>query len=207
MQKTDGLSEIFRSAGSSVNLSGTLDLSKIQVQLPELPQMNLEELLGDLDLTVSPEGFLPLAESLTEGYAEYAAAHPEADYSALAQQFGQYLGTPKAQEIGRRNISEIIQSGGGMSVTMEQLQAVVKEIAKGYGKFIVENGYQDPSKFDEDLAEYMQTEEAKAILNRYANEILQVLQVMFRLPQNSFRSFQRAHGSGHSSLCGGKRAG
>lgn len=44
-----------------------LDLSKIQVQLPELPQMNLEELLGDLDLTVSPEGFLPLAESLTEG--------------------------------------------------------------------------------------------------------------------------------------------
>ena len=77
--------------------------------------MNLEELLGDLDLTVSPEGFLPLAESLTEGYAEYAAAHPEADYSALAQQFGQYLGTPKAQEIIRRNISEIIQSGGGMS--------------------------------------------------------------------------------------------
>ncbi|MCB6803903.1 hypothetical protein, partial [Enterocloster bolteae] len=70
MQKTDGLSEIFRSAGSSVNLSGMLDLSKIQVQLPELPQMNLEELLGDLDLTVSPEGFLPLAESLTEGYAE-----------------------------------------------------------------------------------------------------------------------------------------
>lgn len=107
-----------------------LDLSKIQVQLPELPQMNLEELLGDLDLTVSPEGFLPLAESLTEGYAEYAAAHPEADYSALAQQFGQYLGTPKAQEIIRRNISEIIQSGGGMSVTMEQLQAMVKEIAK-----------------------------------------------------------------------------
>ena len=171
MQKTDGLSEIFRSAGSSVNLSGMLDLSKIQVQLPELPQMNLEELLGDLDLTVSPEGFLPLAESLTEGYAEYAAAHPEADYSALAQQFGQYLGTPKAQEIIRRNISEIIQSGGGMSVTMEQLQAMVKEIAKGYGKFIVENGYQDPSKFDEYLAEYMQTEEAKAILNRYANEI------------------------------------
>lgn len=171
MQKTDGLSEIFRSAGSSVNLSGMLDLSKIQVQLPELPQMNLEELLGDLDLTVSPEGFLPLAESLTEGYAEYAAAHPEADYSALAQQFGQYLGTPKAQEIIRRNISEIIQSGGGMSVTMEQLQAMVKEIAEGYGKFIVENGYQDPSKFDEYLAEYMQTEEAKAILNRYANEI------------------------------------
>lgn len=73
---------------------------------------------------------MPLAESLTEGYAEYAAAHPEADYSALAQQFGQYLGTPKAQEIIRRNISEIIQSGGGMSVTMEQLQAMVKEIAK-----------------------------------------------------------------------------
>ena len=133
--------------------------------------VNMDELLGDLDLTVSPEGFLPLAESLTEGYAEYAAAHPEADYSALAQQFGQYLGTPKAQEIIRRNISEIIQSGGGMSVTMEQLQAMVKEIAKGYGKFIVENGYQDPSKFDEYLAEYMQTEEAKAILNRYANEI------------------------------------
>ena len=188
MQKTDGLSEIFRSAGSSVNLSGMLDLSKIQVQLPELPQMNLEELLGDLDLTVSPEGFLPLAESLTEGYAEYAAAHPEADYSALAQQFGQYLGTPKAQEIIRRNISEIIQSGGGMSVTMEQLQAMVKEIAEGYGKFIVqitaeqlqklskeltegyllyvaENGLADPTKIGEHFIAYLKTEDGRQRLS------------------------------------------
>lgn len=75
-----------------------LDLSKIQVQLPELPQMNLEELLGDLDLTVSPEGSLPLAESLTEGYAEYAAAHPEADYSALAQQFDNTLERQKRRK-------------------------------------------------------------------------------------------------------------
>ena len=91
-------------------------------------------MLGDLDLTVSPEGFCRWQKP-DRRYAEYAAAHPEADYSALAQQFGQYPGTPKAQEIIRRNISEIIQSGGGMSVTMEQLQAMVKEIAKGYGKF------------------------------------------------------------------------
>lgn len=133
--------------------------------------MNLEALLKDLELTVSPDGFRPLAESLTEGYAQYAAAHPEADYSSLAEQFGQYLGTSDAQEIIRRNIGEMIQSGSGMSATVEQLQAMVKEIAQGYGTFIVENGYEDPSKFDEYLTEYMQTEEAKEILNRYAGEI------------------------------------
>lgn len=36
--------------------SGMLDLSKIQVQL-ELPQMNLEELLGDLDLGACRKDF------------------------------------------------------------------------------------------------------------------------------------------------------
>lgn len=171
IEKTADFSEIFRSAGNAVNLSGLLDLSKIQVQLPELPQMNLEALLKDLELTVTPDGFRPLAESLTEGYAQYAAAHPEADYSSLAEQFGQYLGTSDAQEIIRRNIGEMIQSGSGMSATVEQLQAMMKEIAQGYGTFIVENGYEDPSKFDEYLTEYMQTEEAKEILNRYAGEI------------------------------------
>lgn len=165
-------SEVFRAAGSASNLTGMLDLSEISVQLPDMPQMDLEEMLGSLELTVSPDGFLPMAESLTEGYRQYAAAHPEADYSSLAENFSQYLSTSQAQEIIRRNIGEIIQSGEGMAVTAKQLQAMVTEIAKGYGRFIIENGYDDPSKFDEYLNAYLQTEEAKAILNRYAGEIL-----------------------------------
>ena len=65
-----------------MDLSGMADLSGIRVDLPDLPSVSLETLLKDLDLNVSSEGFSEMARSLIEGYRQYAAEHPEADYSA-----------------------------------------------------------------------------------------------------------------------------
>ena len=167
------LSNLFGTSAATMDLSSMLDLSKISVSLPEMPQMNLSEFLKDLKLEINKDGFKPMATSLMEGYQIYVQTHPEADYSGIANDFSNYLQTPEAQEILKKNLGEIIQSGDGMAVTAQQIQKLMEEIIAGYGKFVTENGYHDPEQFDAYLAEYLQTAEAQTILNRYAAEIFQ----------------------------------
>lgn len=165
------LSGVFNSAGSSINLSGMIDLGAVSVDLPEMPALSLGDILGELDVTVTPDGMSALAGSLMEGYQAYAQSHPEADYSGLGEAFQNYLSTPEAQEILKNNISEIIQSGDGITVTVDDLQGMIAEVMSGFGQYVADKGYTVPDQFDTYLLEYLGTAEAQAILNKWAGEI------------------------------------
>lgn len=106
-----------------------------------------------------------------EGYQEYVKFHPEADYSNLARDFMDYLMTDEAQKILKDNLQEIIESTGGFKITIDQMQELVQRVMEGYQKYAAEKGYTDPDKFGEYLAEYLQTEEAKEIMNAWQQEI------------------------------------
>ena len=165
------LSGVFNSAGSTIDLSGMVDLGAVSVDLPEMPGFSLGDILGDLDVTVSPDGMSALADSLMEGYQIYAQSHPEADYSGLGEAFQNYLSTPEAQEILKNNISEIIQSGEGITVTVEDLKEMISEVMSGFSQYAADKGYTDPEEFDTYLLEYLGTAEAQEILNKWAGEI------------------------------------
>ena len=165
------LSGVFNSAGSTIDLSGMIDLGAVSVELPEMPGFSLGDILGNLDVTVSPDGMSALADSLMEGYQIYAQSHPEADYSGVGEAFQNYLSTPEAQEILKNNISEIIQSGEGITVTVEDLKEMISEVMSGFSQYAADKGYTDPEEFDTYLLEYLGTAEAQEILNKWAGEI------------------------------------
>ena len=164
-------SGVFGNAGDSIDLSGMVDLGNVEIDLPDIPSMSLKDLMGNLDLNVSSDGFSQMASSLLEGYQLYAQDHPEADYSGLAEAFQNYLSSDAAQSILRDNIADIIQSGSGVTVTTEQLREMLSEIMSGFAGYIEENNYDDPSRFGEYLQEYLQTDGAQGILNKWADEI------------------------------------
>ena len=60
---------------------------------------------------------------------------------------------------------------GGFKITIDQMQELVQRVMEGYQKYAAEKGYTDPDKFGEYLAEYLQTEEAKEIMNAWQQEI------------------------------------
>lgn len=164
-------SKMFADAGSSADLSGMLDLGNIQVDLPDMPSVSMGDLLKSLDLNVSSDGFSQMAAGLLEGYRQYAAEHPEADYSGLADAFQEYLESDEAQEIIKNNIAEIIRSEEGITVTADQLQSLINEIMTGYQDYVADKGYTDADKFGEYLQEYLATSDAQEILDRYAGQI------------------------------------
>ncbi len=159
------LSAVFGPAGESLDLPGALDLGDISVSLPDMPSMSLGDILGNLDVSVSPAGMAQLANSLMEGYQEYAASHPEADYSGLGEAFAAYLNTEEARNILINNIREIIDSGNGISVTVEELKEMASALMQGYADYAA-GSPADPS-FDA----YLNTPEAQQILAAYADSI------------------------------------
>lgn len=83
-----------------------------------------------------------------------------------------YLQTDEARSVITRNIMEIIQANGGLTVSQDQLRQLITDIMTGYQQYAAENGYTDPDRFNEYLAEYLQTPQAQAIIGAWAQEAL-----------------------------------
>ena len=164
-------SSVFSDAGASLDLSGMVDLGDVKVDLPDMPAMSMSDLMSSLDFNVSSDGFSQMASNLLEGYQKYASAHPEADYSGLTEAFQDYLSSDEAKKILSDNISDIIQSGDGVTITADQLQQMLSEIMTGFGQYAADHNYDDPEKFGEYLQEYLGTSGAQEILNKWADEI------------------------------------
>ena len=166
------LSSLGSLSGGSLNLSEMIDLSDIQLTLPEAPSISMSDITDNIEITASSEDLGQMVSGLLEGYQEYSAQNPQADYSRLGEYFLQYLQTPEAQKILEDNIRDIIESGADLTVSIEELQQLVRDVMAGYQEYALENGYTDPDRFDEYLVEYLQTPEAQAVLTQWASNAI-----------------------------------
>lgn len=177
---TEGMSDAFdfsgamSADGSTLDLSGLMNMEDISLTFPEMPELNMQDIMSGIRLEVSAEELAQIASDLLQGYQGYAAQNPAADYSGLGEDFLGYLQTDEAKQILSRNITEIIQSSGTVTVSNEQLQQLVREVMAGYQQYAASNGYTDINRFDEYLIEYLQTAQAQEILSRWASENIKI---------------------------------
>lgn len=139
-----------------------------------MPDISMSDLMSSVKITASADDVNQLVSGLLNGYKEYAAQHPEADYSNLTQSFLSYLMTSDAQQILSENMKEILETAGNVTVSKDQLQQLVTEVMAGYQSYAAEKGYTDPEKFDEYLLEYLQTAGAQAVLNNWAEQTFHI---------------------------------
>lgn len=174
MAGSTDLSDAFSVDPNTLDLSGMLDLSAINISLPEAPDLSLGNLMSGIKIQASSEDVSKLTTTLLTGYRDYAKEHPEADYSGLGENFIGYLNTEKAQEILKNNIKDIIEASGSVEVSKEELQQLIKDIMTGFQKYAQEKGYTDMTKLDEYLTEYLQTEECQQILTAWAEKNIHI---------------------------------
>ena len=116
-----------------------------------------------------------LSSAMEDIFADAAASGGESISTETIQQmmagmFASYLQTPEASAIVAAGIAEMIQANGGMTISAEQMQSLMTEIMQGYQLYAQQNGYTDPARFGEYLAEYMETAEAEAVINSWTEE-------------------------------------
>lgn len=168
------LSNAFNLDSGTFDMSGMVDLGSIHLTLPEMPEIQMSDLMDSVEITASSEDVNRLVSDFLAGYQEYAKQHPEADYSHLTEDFLSYLNTSEAQQILLENMKAILESAGNITVSKDQLQQLVAEVMAGYQDYAAEKGYTDPEKFDEYLLEYLATSNAQAILTNWAEKNFQI---------------------------------
>ena len=150
-------SSVFGNAGDSVDLSGMVDLSGINISLPETGTMDLGEMLGKLDISISSEGFAKMAESLMEGYQLYVKDHPEADYSGLLESFQNYLTSDSAKTIMKESVVNIIKESGAMTVSSSELSSLFEGLKEEFAASVAEQNFQNVDEFYNALVSFMGT--------------------------------------------------
>ena len=150
-------SSVFGNAGDSVDLSGMVDLSGINISLPETGTMDLGEMLGNLDISISSEGFAKMAESLMEGYQLYVKDHPEADYSGLLESFQNYLTSDSAKSIMKESVVNIIKESDAMTVSSSELSSLFEGLKEEFAASVAEQNFQSVDEFYNALVSFMGT--------------------------------------------------
>ena len=159
--------------GGELDLSGILDFGSIDMDFPEFPSLNLKDLMGSINLTVSEEDLRQMISGLLGGYQNYAVENPQADYSRLGEYFLDYLGTKEARSVLSENLREMILENGDILITADEIETLFQNVMAGYQSYAAENGYTDPDRFDEYLLEYLQTEEAQVIVSDWSSQVFQ----------------------------------
>ena len=182
---TQGLSGSFDFSGmegidpGTLDLSGMLDLGSISLDLPQVPQMNLGDLMSSLNIQVTSEDMETMVSGLLEGYQAYAQGNPQADYSRLGEYFLEYLQTEEARNTLCNSVKDIMAQNGTITVSSDQIRAMFGEVLAAFQEYAAQNGLTDesgqidPELFDDYLLEYLQTPEAQEILGRWGEEIFQ----------------------------------
>lgn len=150
-------SSVFGNAGDSVDLSGMVDLSGINISLPETGTMDLGEMLGNLDISISSEGFAKMAESLMEGYQLYVKDHPEADYSGLLESFQNYLTSDSVKSVMKESVVNIIKESGAIKVSSSELSSLFEGLKEEFAASVAEQNFQNVDEFYNALVSFMGT--------------------------------------------------
>lgn len=165
-------SSVFGNAGDSVDLSGMVDLSGINISLPETGTMDLGEMLGNLDISISSEGFAKMAESLMEGYQLYVKDHPKADYSGLLESFQNYLTSDSAKSIMKESVVNIIKESGAMKVSSTELSSLFAGLQNDFAQSVEGQSFENADEFYSALITFMQGDSAVNAFNNFLEEKL-----------------------------------
>ena len=158
--------------GNALNTGDLFQLGDLQLDMPELSDLDMTALLNKLTITISSENASKLLDQLTNGYQQYAASHPEADYSKLSEHFLAYLQSEEGKKQLADAFGEILSSNANAAVIAKQLGDVLQDFMADFQKYAADNGMTDPSQMGEYLAAYLQTEQGQQKLVEGAQLVL-----------------------------------
>lgn len=146
----------------------------------ELPPMDLNAILRQLDISIQPQQLQALVEKLMKGFEEYIKTNPFADYQTHLQE---YLKSPQAAGVLHQTIQEAIKENKEISISKEQMEKSLRTVLAGYDAYAKEHNLADMQDIGKYFMEYLKSEEAQAILHSFLQETIQSNDLQAQLQQ------------------------
>lgn len=158
-----------------------IDKSKIKVDFgnlnnivtkSSLPALDLDDVLNNLEFSISKNDVQTMINELLKGYENYIKKNPEANLNQISKQLTEYLQSKEAGELLKKEIEAVIKENGKISITEEQMQKIMTNMLKAYEKYAKENNLKDMDQLDKYLSEYLQSKEAKDIITNNISKLI-----------------------------------
>ncbi len=156
---------------SGLDLSSSVDASAFSSFMPRLTQRDIADLMSGVKLKISAEDLRDLFTELAAGWFAAAREDPTTDPTRLAGGLREYLASDAARQIVEEGIRQALADNGAAAVTPEELELILLNVLAGYENYAAEQdpeGTALPLAF---LADYLQTDEARAALEAAAGEL------------------------------------
>ena len=159
-----------------------IDQSKIKVDFGNLnnvlsqnslPTFDINDILNNIEFSMSSQDIQKLMKDLLKGYEEYVQKNPGDNISQISKQLSDYLQSKEVSELLNKKIQEIIKENGSLTITQEQMQEILLEILKGYEQYVEDNELVSTDDLKKYLMEYLESDEAKAIITNNLSQIMQ----------------------------------
>jgi len=152
----------------NIDLSG---INQVMTSL-SLPELNINDIISQLNIELTPEQMNTLVQDLMKGYQEYLSKHPELDLNQYEKQFQQYLLSTDVNQKIQIEIQKIIKENGNISITPEQMQSLLTTILSDYEIYAKENNFLDITQISQHFITYLQSEEAKTLFSQSLSQLI-----------------------------------
>ena len=159
-----------------------IDQSKINVDFGNLnniltknslPSLNLNDVLNNIEFSMSSDDIQVIMNDLFEGYESYMQKYPEVNFDQISKQLSDYLQSKEVNDLLNKKIEELIKENGSLTITQEQMQEIMKEILEGYNQYVDDNQLISVDDLNNYLVEYIKSDDAKNIITNDLSQIIQ----------------------------------
>ena len=203
-------SKLFTIDQKKIGSAFKIDQSKIKVDTSSLKNLNFQkylkqidvnnidiEHLKNLDIQINEDKLNTLINNVVNDYLEYASSDPTTDYINLPDAFSEYLTSSEGRSVINSFLSDIITNSTDDLISYEDITSIITSIMSGYADYAIENGYNDPSRFNEYLASYLSTPTARNLINQELSKLTNKIINNISVDQNDVKNLAKSLEEGY----------
>ena len=130
------LSGAFDLSGDSFDMSTLLDPDSFSLDLGDLPEMDLESVFADMDLSISSDALQALVQKILTGYKNYVIGNGILNLDKIG--FSSYMQTEQFQQLLQESIGELIDSADLQQQFTAAIQQTMQTVMESYSAQITE---------------------------------------------------------------------
>lgn len=142
-----------------------IDSSKINFEMNEMPPLDFETLLSQLEIKLPVPELEQLAKELLEGFGDYLQQNPDMNPSRIGEQLMEFMKQNEVVEYIRVQLEQAMIENDG-KVTSDQLKAILEDVMNQYQDYIDENNGLDVEELQNFYKNYLNSNEAKQIVEK-----------------------------------------
>lgn len=155
-----------------------LDLGNFDFELPnssKLPKiysknmskLDLEKVFSDIEIDINSVELRKLFLDFFEGYKNYTKNNKPIDFTNISSDFKNFLQSEEAKDTINEFVLGLLKNNPKIGLERDRLKDLTSQVMEDFQKFAKKKGYTDPEKFNEYFIEYLSTDKAINLLQKY----------------------------------------